>query len=286
MFSVPIYYGIELLPNAYRNNIKIKTLYGKFLYHTIEHSLAHLFKPDSRYGLGYSRSDVLEDLVDVLAGNDLEVGSVFQIVEDKVYKALKRFIQTDSNHGYGMYTVNVLNAPKGNFYKLIYLGDYRILEWEQGRGKPQEEIKDSAGTLEQGSPLKRKPGVSPSNLKVRPKRNDSLLKRFDAIGKDLDDTVRDLRVRLEEGAYIAESDMTLLLEHCQVTIADEITRITEYIWNLNPISSKEQAFLDIHEPYYIINTLAEINTKAAKKLALSKREKDFRAFYNVPVTAL
>lgn len=203
--------------------IKFNELYRRFIYLTILNNLDYLFKPNSLFGRGYERTDEIEGVVnDILIDSanvdQLEVDSnnLF-LVEDTIRKYLKKVISTDGHDWYGMYSVELNTKTTTSTFMLRCLGDFRIKEWEQGRGRnleevlPLDDMDDDSDT-----------DVIDSLLSIeRPRRQPSV--HYDTIinisspkvqNQDSDivnhQVVRDIKKRIEEDRLVTDEERELV----------------------------------------------------------------------------
>ena len=108
--------------------------YSQFIYLTVVHNLSHLFAPSNLFNRGYERSERIQDIVESLELVDPNP-SLLYVVEDLIRKGLRNAISNDGHQYYGMYDVGAFITSRGKSYLLKCRGDYRIMEWEEGRGK-------------------------------------------------------------------------------------------------------------------------------------------------------
>lgn len=143
MIEIPYEYGLYDLPPYVLSNPYARKIYRLALKSIVEDLLALNFKPNQEYNTRYDRSKATKNLLlEIKLDNNVD----FSEVENTLIEFVSSSIKSDRLCGYGLYSmVEYRRGPKSGI-GLVLEGDYRIMEWEAGRGKPDNTtIEDTSG---------------------------------------------------------------------------------------------------------------------------------------------
>lgn len=226
-------YGIALIDFNRQNKKDFKVLYRKLIYQTLNHALAHLFVPSSVYKRGYERTESIDNIINLM---DLGRESLEQLnnVETQIINEVKRTINADGHNGYGVYEISEQRTIRHTLFSAKLIGDYRILEWEQGRGKVLVDEPSDKDTLTDifydevplDDTLTINKPITPYSSHI-----DGLVKNtsinlladinvYNKITSDYQERINDIEERIASEKYVSDEDLVFYELH---NTRDDIT---------------------------------------------------------------
>ena len=203
--------------------------YSLFIRQVIRDNLDYLFRGHALYGQKYERSSITDAIIKTfpISDSDLNITTLWRI-EDEITAMIRNAVAADGRDGYGVYTVYRSATGNTHSYILLLTNDYRILEWEAGRGKVIEDDDVDSGDIneiisEEVCDAEENMRIADSifSNKIIPKvfstpasvaKNDD----WSGTGSDARRRVGEIATRLEKDLYVDDDDLDFY-NHMSIT---------------------------------------------------------------------
>lgn len=224
-------FNIELFGLERQKSPVFRKRYRTFIFLTLVHQLNHLFAPHSLFKRGYERTDDIQRLVDNLGLVEDDEFSKLERVENVIKRYLTEVISSDGRDFYGIYEVVKYQSTRMPGFLVRYVDDYRIVEWNAGRGRPQtttltegEAANQAIISGEEGDEesiqkacldilsMPRRVNV-PSGLKIWKEPTTIQRRMHDSSTMEIRERVREIEQRIADDMYVDEHDLQYLNDH-------------------------------------------------------------------------